>query len=280
MSSVLDRSELEQSPLADLHLLANELGVDGFRRLRREELIDAILSRQTGENERAPETADEEPEAEAEARGRGRGRARRRRPQAAPGPAWRPWPRTRPLAPTRTARPTRTPATTRRRSSRASWSCWPTGPGSCACRRPTPPTTTSTSRPRRSSAASSCRATGSPVRCARRGAPSASRRWCASTRSTAARPTRSPRAPASRICRSSFPTERFELGSEDPTVKAIEWLTPFGRGSRVVIAGPAACRQERGAAAARRGAWRASRASRSRSCWPACGRRSWGRPAG
>jgi transcription termination factor Rho len=36
----------------------------------------------------------------------------------------------------------------------------------------------------------------------------------------------------------SFPTERFELGSEDPTVKAIEWLTPFGKGSRVVLAGP------------------------------------------
>ena len=42
MSAVLDRSELEQSPLADLHLLANELGVDGFRRLRKEELIDQI----------------------------------------------------------------------------------------------------------------------------------------------------------------------------------------------------------------------------------------------
>jgi transcription termination factor Rho len=37
----------------------------------------------------------------------------------------------------------------------------------------------------------------------------------------------------------AFPSERFELGSEDPTVKAIEWLTPFGRGSRVVLAGPA-----------------------------------------
>jgi len=32
MSSVLDRSELEQSPLADLHLLANELGVDEIGR--------------------------------------------------------------------------------------------------------------------------------------------------------------------------------------------------------------------------------------------------------
>ena len=37
----------------------------------------------------------------------------------------------------------------------------------------------------------------------------------------------------------AFPAERFELGSEDPTVKAIEWLTPFGKGSRVVVAGAA-----------------------------------------
>jgi transcription termination factor Rho len=34
-----------------------------------------------------------------------------------------------------------------------------------------------------------------------------------------------------------FPGERYRLGSEDPTVKAIEWLTPFGRGSRVAIVG-------------------------------------------
>src|SRR5205823_5665022 len=27
-----------------------------------------------------------------------------------------------------------------------------------------------------------------------------------------------------------FATERFRLGSEDPTLKAIEWLTPFGKG--------------------------------------------------
>src|SRR3954468_18871908 len=50
MPSVLDRSALEQSPLADLHLLANELGVDGFRRLRKPELVDAILTRQGGED--------------------------------------------------------------------------------------------------------------------------------------------------------------------------------------------------------------------------------------
>jgi transcription termination factor Rho len=41
--SVLDRSELEASPLADLHAIADQLGLDSFRRLRKAELIDAIL---------------------------------------------------------------------------------------------------------------------------------------------------------------------------------------------------------------------------------------------
>ena len=36
----------------------------------------------------------------------------------------------------------------------------------------------------------------------------------------------------------TYPSERFRLGSDDPTIKAIEWLTPFGRGSRVSIVGP------------------------------------------
>jgi transcription termination factor Rho len=36
----------------------------------------------------------------------------------------------------------------------------------------------------------------------------------------------------------AWPSERIQLGSDDPTVAAIEWLTPFGKGSRVVIAGP------------------------------------------
>jgi transcription termination factor Rho len=35
----------------------------------------------------------------------------------------------------------------------------------------------------------------------------------------------------------AFPRERIALGSEDATLKAIEWLTPIGRGSRAVIAG-------------------------------------------
>ena len=69
--SVLDRSALEASPLADLHAVASELGIDGFRRLRREALIDAILERQGGGGEApldsAPEVAAKSGETEGEA---------------------------------------------------------------------------------------------------------------------------------------------------------------------------------------------------------------------
>lgn len=51
--SILDRDALEQSPLADLHAIASELSIDSFRRLRKAELIEAILARQGGEGERA-----------------------------------------------------------------------------------------------------------------------------------------------------------------------------------------------------------------------------------
>jgi transcription termination factor Rho len=64
--AVFDRSELEASPLADLHAIADQLGLDGFRRLRKADLIDAIL----GEPDGTPTDGDrsrEEPAAEAEA---------------------------------------------------------------------------------------------------------------------------------------------------------------------------------------------------------------------
>ena len=35
----------------------------------------------------------------------------------------------------------------------------------------------------------------------------------------------------------AWPSERIALGSEDVTLKAVEWLTPFGKGSRVLICG-------------------------------------------
>jgi len=88
MPSVLDRSALEQSPLADLHLLANELGVDGFRRLRKPELVDAIVARQSDE----PVAAVAEAEAEERPEERGdddeprRGRRGRRGGRTGPAP--------------------------------------------------------------------------------------------------------------------------------------------------------------------------------------------------
>ena len=79
--SVLQRKELEDSPLADLHAIASELAIEGYRTLRREDLIAAILGDGGGQpaagsppdedaepasEEPAPAAADPEPEAEPE----------------------------------------------------------------------------------------------------------------------------------------------------------------------------------------------------------------------
>ena len=46
--SIIDREGLQASPLADLHAIASELSIDGYRRLRKQQLIEAILARQEG----------------------------------------------------------------------------------------------------------------------------------------------------------------------------------------------------------------------------------------
>ncbi|HEX8065777.1 MAG TPA: Rho termination factor N-terminal domain-containing protein [Thermoleophilaceae bacterium] len=48
--SILDRAELERSPLADLHAIASELGIEGYRALRRDDLIEALLAQGGGES--------------------------------------------------------------------------------------------------------------------------------------------------------------------------------------------------------------------------------------
>ena len=58
--SVLQRKELEASPLADLHAIASELGLEGFRAMRREDLVGAILEAQGG-GDAAPEPEEDEP---------------------------------------------------------------------------------------------------------------------------------------------------------------------------------------------------------------------------
>src|SRR5205823_14287950 len=75
--AILDRESLEQSPLADLHAIASELSIDGYRRFRKPELIAAILERQGGEAEAGAETGEAE-EGEPRSRSRRRGRRRRR----------------------------------------------------------------------------------------------------------------------------------------------------------------------------------------------------------
>jgi transcription termination factor Rho len=59
--AVLQRNELESSPLADLHAIASELGLEGFRAKRKDDLIGAILAAQGGE-EAPPEPEEREPD--------------------------------------------------------------------------------------------------------------------------------------------------------------------------------------------------------------------------
>ncbi|HEX2070588.1 MAG TPA: Rho termination factor N-terminal domain-containing protein [Thermoleophilaceae bacterium] len=77
--SVLQRKELEDSPLADLHAIASELGIEGYRALRREDLIGSILDVQGGGAPVADAEADDVPVERPRARRarlRGRGRSR------------------------------------------------------------------------------------------------------------------------------------------------------------------------------------------------------------
>ena len=61
--AVLERSELQASPLADLHAIADQLGLDGFRRVRKPEPIDAILGEAKPEDDgEVPAAADPDDE--------------------------------------------------------------------------------------------------------------------------------------------------------------------------------------------------------------------------
>jgi transcription termination factor Rho len=78
MATVLERTELEASPLADLHAIADQLGLDGFRRLRKADLIDRILGEQPGEDAAKDDSPGEEPESSGRSRPRRRGGRSRR----------------------------------------------------------------------------------------------------------------------------------------------------------------------------------------------------------
>ena len=264
MSAVLDRSELEQSPLADLHLLANELGVDGFRRLRKEELIDAIVARQTGaepagEAEPAEPTEPTEPTGEPEPEPEPvEGEAAKRPRRGRRGGRGRPRARGEEGATDEDAGEDR-PEPAGDQVVEGVVELLANGSGFIRLAPPEPTDDDvyiSAAQVKRCELVSGDRIAG-PMRSARRSErfPSLIRVDTINGRPAdeVAEGTRFEDLPA------VFPSERFELGSEDPTVEAIQWLTPFGRGSRVVISGPArsgkseALRRLAGALAAQEG---------------------------
>jgi transcription termination factor Rho len=262
MHSVLDRSALEQSPLADLHLIANELGVDGFRRLRKADLIDAILAKQEGgETGAAPAEADEvadaveaaavapAPAAAAEdddegpkrgRRGRRGGRGRSRDQDTEEEGAT-------------------DEGAGEDRAVEGVVELLPNGSGFVRLSHPEQTDDdvyVSAAQVKRCELVSGDRV-GGPVRAPRRSEryPSMIRIDTINGRPAeeVAEGTRFEDLPV------AWAAERIEFGSEDPTVQAIEWLTPLGKGSRAVIAGPAragkteALRRLAGALAGREG---------------------------
>jgi transcription termination factor Rho len=277
---VLDRSELEASPLADLHAIADQLGLDGFRRLRKAELIDAILGEPSrpaggsgGEAEEPSPGLDVAPD-DGEARERSEAGQRPRRRRL--GRSRRSSGRQReeagePLEPDEgededagsdeaAERPRRGRAARGERPARRG----PTeadeeegeaeggariaegvvellGNGS-AFLRVSPPEPSdedvyiSAAQVRRCELISGDRVAG-PVRMPRR-----SERYPSLVRIDTING-----APADEVSEGTryedlpveYPRERLALGAADPTLEAIEWLTPLGRGSRASIVGAA-----------------------------------------
>ncbi len=248
--TVLERSELEASPLADLHAIADQVGLEGFRRLRKADLIAAILDetgsgaagRGAGDGDGAEEEEREQPEGAARTRRRRTPRARRSREDAAATsePAEQPPARTR----------------TRSRGARdgegdgggdaaqapgriAAGVVEVLGNGSAFLRVDPPEPSDedvyiSAAQVRRCELVSGDRVTG-PVRTPRR-----SERYPSLVRidtingasaDTVSDGGRYDELPV------DWPRERLALGAQDPTLEAIEWLTPLGRGSRAVIVG-------------------------------------------
>jgi transcription termination factor Rho len=317
--SVLDRTALEESPLADLHEIASELSIDGYRRLRRAELIGAILDKQGGpeetdrdrkdaptgavqdrdpdqtpskdEEERPASAEDERPAESAAIRGDDGeaagsvGDEEDDREQSAAGGGERDGEATEASA--SDADDEEVPAPRRRRGRRG-------GRGRSSAREEAPRDEDQVEPEPAETLAEEIESPPEPVETAdedqlvegvvellpngsgfvRVEPPEPSdddvyisaaqvKRCELVTGDRVLGPKRTPRRserfasmiridtingrPAAELADSirfddlpaAFPDDRLRLGSEDPTVKAIEWLTPFGKGSRVTIVGQA-----------------------------------------
>ena len=232
--SVLTREALEASPLADLHAIAAELGLDGYRLLRKPELMDRILERQGGE-EAAGENGDsEEAEREREARSRRRRGGRRRR-RDADEERDEEGEEDEGSEPEAEERAEEKPED---RIVEGVVELLPNGSGFVRVNHPEPSEDDvyiSAAQVRRCELVSGDRVSG-PVR-----APRRSERYPSMIRIDTING-----RPADEVAEgthfedlpTALPGERFALGAEDPTLKAIEWLTPLGKGSRATIVGP------------------------------------------
>jgi transcription termination factor Rho len=292
MPAVLDRDELEASPLADLHAIADQLGLDGFRRLRKAELIDRIIGDDGGTSsaEEPAEESSSDDDGESSTRSssrRRRGGRSRRGGSSSPGESGeadeaddaKPAARARrgraaskdadadedskPASRSRrtSARSDRDeedykPAPRSRRgrgsSSKESEPDEQAGDGEpvegvvevlgngSAFLRIDPPEPSdgdvyiSAAQVRRCELVSGDRVAG-PARTPRRSEryPSLVRveQINGASADAVAAGARYEDLPV------DYPSERFALDVKDPTLEAIEWLTPFGRGSRVLIVG-------------------------------------------
>jgi transcription termination factor Rho len=246
--TVLDRSELESSPLADLHAIADQLGLEGFRRLRKADLIDTILGDAEGSGGESAENPEPEADAGPEEGGQEeetvskRPSRRSSRTRARGGDAGR--------ERSRGSRGGRAPRggagredgeSDGERGARIAEGVVELLGNGSAFLRVDPPEASdedvyiSAAQVRRCELVSGDRVKG-PVRMPRR-----SERYPSLVRIEEINET-----PAGEVAAGeryderpvAYPSERFELGGEDATLQAIEWLTPFGKGSRVVIAGP------------------------------------------
>ncbi|HEX3391038.1 MAG TPA: Rho termination factor N-terminal domain-containing protein [Solirubrobacteraceae bacterium] len=259
--TVLDRSELEASSLADLHLIADQIGLEGFRRLRKADLIDAILGERAeggGDDDAVFEEGEERPRTR---RGRSRSRSRR---DTTKSDAEDEQDNEKPESSDEDADEESAPRRGRDRSERGRQReprRRESGPRESVPREPDPvregvveilgngsallrvqppdasdeDVYVSAAQVRRCELVPGDRVSG-PVRPPRRSErhPSLVRVDTingAPADSVVAEGTRYDELAV------AYPSEHLVLGSEDPTLKAIEWLTPIGRGSRVVIAG-------------------------------------------
>ena len=256
--AVLNREALEASPLADLHAIASELGLDGFRRLRKADLVQRILEETGGDTSVATAVVDEAA-ADEDARPRrrsrgGRGRSKARDTDSGNGASSSDddveYEADVADAPKAEERPRRSRGGRGRdrdrdqdngggeeRSVEGVVELLANGSGFVRVAPPEPSDDdvyVSAAQIRRCELVSGDKVAG-PVR-----APRRSERYPSLVRVETING-----APVEEVAEGTpfdelacaFPSVRIELGGDDPTLKAIDGLAPIGRGSRVTIAG-------------------------------------------